>query len=65
MITTINENGLAEIRPETPLEAYALSKWSAENFILIGDVKNKDEEEFRGYFRAAGLIVHGRMNGGN
>lgn len=38
MKVTINENGMLIIKAETPLEAYALKKWSNENEKL--DCKN-------------------------
>ena len=38
MKTTIDQNGVLEIIPETPLEAYAIKKWTQENIVKDGRI---------------------------
>ena len=59
MKAELNENGVMCITPENSTEAYALTRWSADAWVMTNDMKRMENGHWRG-----SMVVVNKTKGG-
>lgn len=62
MKAELNENGVMCITPGTSTEAYALTQWSADAWVMMDDMKRMESGHWRGSMLVLNKTKSGEQN---